>query len=277
MSAPPPQKRRRVTGFISPIPPLSPETTIEVQQHETCAASDLLARAAHILRVEAQALSHVTTLYETHAAAREGLVEAVAAILGAHRNGFKTIVCGVGKSAYIGQKLVATMKSLSIGASFMHAAEAAHGDLGDIRSQDLVLFVTYSGKTPELLNILPHIPVGVQLMAITSHLESSTCALLADRENGILLPAPIPQSEEDSFGVCAPTTSTTVALAVSDMLALTIADELHRDKKNAVFKSNHPGDAIGISHRQSEALKKQETVISVVELPSPTISAESED
>lgn len=96
-------------------------------------STSILDRATRVLSIEATALSHVTRLYQTDPHAREGLLEAVECITRSQAAGGKVIVCGVGKSGLVGRKTVATLKSLSIAASFMHAAEAAHGDLGDIR------------------------------------------------------------------------------------------------------------------------------------------------
>ena len=95
--------------------------------------SRTLDRATHVLATEATALASIAELYRTNASAQDGLLDAVDAIVDCRDKAGKLIVCGVGKSAYIGQKLVATCKSLGVGASFMHACEAAHGDLGDIR------------------------------------------------------------------------------------------------------------------------------------------------
>lgn len=92
-----------------------------------------LATATRVLLVEAQALSHICRHYETDPEARDGLVRAVDRIVASQEAGGKVIVCGVGKSGLVGRKTVATMKSMGIASSFMHAAEAAHGDLGDIR------------------------------------------------------------------------------------------------------------------------------------------------
>ena len=118
-------------------------------------------------------------------------------------------------------------------------------DLLTTYENDAILFITFSGTTSELLNLAPHIPDAVPFMAITAHTALKTCPLLADRPDAILLPAPIPQSEESTFGVSAPTTSTTVAIAVGDMLAITAADRIHQDESGRVFKRNHPGGAIG--------------------------------
>jgi D-arabinose 5-phosphate isomerase GutQ len=107
---------------------VTPPSTIH-DPESTC----ILERATRVLSIEATALSHVTRLYQTDPHAREGLLGAVECITRSQAAGGKIIVCGVGKSGLVGRKTVATLKSLSIAASFMHAAEAAHGDLGDIR------------------------------------------------------------------------------------------------------------------------------------------------
>lgn len=118
--SPRPCKRQR----SMPTPPV-----IAHEQEET----SILAKATRVLLVEAQALSHICRHYETDPEARSGLVRAVDCIVESQAAGGKVIICGVGKSGLVGRKTVATMKSMGIAASFLHAAEAAHGDLGDIR------------------------------------------------------------------------------------------------------------------------------------------------
>jgi D-arabinose 5-phosphate isomerase GutQ len=86
-----------------------------------------------VLSTAATALSQVTLLYQSDQDARDGLLQAVETITDACEAGGKVIICGVGKSGLVGRKTVATMKSFGIACSFMHAAEALHGDLGDIR------------------------------------------------------------------------------------------------------------------------------------------------
>ena len=269
-----PAKRQRTSGYISP--PLGAECAVQPLARNRD-ESRRMSKAVNVLKVEAEALAQVAILYETDDTARNGLGSAVDRILDAQHYGGKLIVCGVGKSAYIGSKLVATCKSLGIRASFLHAAEAAHGDLGDIRSEDVLLFVSFSGRTPELLNLLPHIPESTCVIAMSSSPTREECQLLGEHEESILLPTPIHEKEEATFGVCAPTTSTTVTLAVADMLALTIADELHSGKTKEVFKRNHPGGAIGLKNRASNPVEVPVSDVSPVELPSPSISDESED
>lgn len=147
---------------------------------------------------------------------------------------------------------------------------------------DVLFFISYSGKTPELLNLLPHLPRQLQIVALTSQSKASECPLLKEHENGILLPAPLFELEEVSFGVSAPTTSTTVQIAIGDMLALTVADQLH-ENKGKTFKKNHPGGAIGAVTRESaksiaDARQQPVAPLEVVplELPSPSLSAQSD-
>ena len=119
-------KRKRAMPITPPASPDDPES------------SRVLDRAVHVLSTEAAALSSVSRLYQTDLTARSGLLRAVECVVKANEARGKLIICGVGKSGYVGMKIVATMKSLGIGSSFLHAAEAMHGDLGDIRSVSFV-------------------------------------------------------------------------------------------------------------------------------------------
>ncbi|KAF1831627.1 SIS domain-containing protein [Decorospora gaudefroyi] len=240
-------KRKRAGSDTQPLTP--PLTATDVE------GTRLLSRAVNVLSTAATALSQVTILYQSDPIAQDGLLQAVEVIQKSNEAGGKLIICGVGKSGLVGRKMVATMKSLGIASSFMHAAEALHGDLGDIRRNDTVMFISYSGKTAELMALLDHIPSYTPILAITSHTKRSDCPLLEGRPNAVLLPAPIHELEEISFGVCAPTTSTTVTIAVGDMLALTVAEALYEEETKAVFRKNHPGGAIGAKSRRIEVEK----------------------
>jgi D-arabinose 5-phosphate isomerase GutQ len=116
---------------------------------------------------------------------------------------------------------------------------------------DAILFITFSGRTAEILNVLPHVPLDVPVIVLTSHTSEATCALLDQRPDTILLPGPIHESEEASFGVSAPTTSTTVAIAIGDMLAITAADKYHEGRTKQIFHRNHPGGAIGVKAKEA--------------------------
>ncbi|KAA8914271.1 hypothetical protein FN846DRAFT_896992 [Sphaerosporella brunnea] len=211
----------------------------------------ILSTASHVLSTEAAALSCISQLYATDPLCRSGFVHAVEALVESQERGGQAHVIGVGKSGKIGDKLVASMNSLGIVSSFLSPVDALHGDLGKIRKNDVLLLITFSGKTPELLQLLPHLPAQLPLIVLTSHTSYHTCPLIRDHKNAILLPTPIPESEVDSFGVAAPTTSTTVALALGDALTLVAADALHGGSglgSREVFRRNHPGGAIGIAN-----------------------------
>jgi D-arabinose 5-phosphate isomerase GutQ len=90
---------------------------------------------------------------------------------------------------------------------------------------------------------------------MTSHKRAADCPLLQSHPDTVLLPAPIHELEDVSFGVCAPTTSTTVTIAVGDMLALTVAESMHEREEQGVkevFRRNHPGGSIGVNARKIE-------------------------
>lgn len=189
-------------------------------------------------------MSHLTRLYETDPVARSGFYASVEAITRFKGEKGKLVICGIGKSGHIAKKLVATMNSLKIHSTYLHPTEALHGDLGKVSKHDTILLITFSGKTPELLSLLPHFDANLPMIVMTSHTHPSSCEIIKHRPSAILLPAPIHKSETDSFGFNAPTTSTTMALALGDALAVVISNELHINVQ-AVFSSNHPGGAIG--------------------------------
>ncbi|CAK7273013.1 hypothetical protein SEPCBS57363_005440 [Sporothrix epigloea] len=245
-------------------------------------AAARLAGAVHVLATEATALQSVAQLYATSPSARDGFHQAVDAIVQTQtaRPRGKLVVVGVGKSGHIARKLVATFNSLAVPASFLHPTEALHGDLGHIQPHDALLFITYSGKTQELVTLLPHVDPSLPLIILTSHVNAKTCELIRQRNElatnagvnrcgpdgtplaaAILLPAPIPVEEKVSFGVAAPTASTTTALAVGDALAIVTSKELHPSTE-AVFRRNHPGGAIGDAFRRTSvaALPQNNTI-----------------
>jgi arabinose-5-phosphate isomerase len=146
-------------------------------------------------------------------------------------------VTGIGKSGHIARKLAATLASTGTPAFFVHAAEAGHGDLGMITPDDVVLLLSNSGETDELLVLLPHLKrQGARLIALTGN-EQSSLAQAAD----IHLDASV-DSEACPLGL-APTASTTAALALGDALALTVLDA--RGFSVEDFARSHPGGTLG--------------------------------
>ena len=149
----------------------------------------------------------------------------------------KLIVTGVGKSGLIGGKIAATLASTGTPSFFIHPTEALHGDLGMIGKEDTVLAISYSGESEELIKILPHIKrFEVPLIAMTGD-KNSTLAKYADVVLNIKV-----EKEACPLNV-APTSSTTLTLALGDALAVCLMKKRNFTKEN--FASFHPGGSLG--------------------------------
>ncbi|MBL0926442.1 MAG: KpsF/GutQ family sugar-phosphate isomerase [Phycisphaerales bacterium] len=155
------------------------------------------------------------------------------------------LVSGLGKSGLIGQKISATLASLAVPSHFVHPAEAAHGDLGRIRSADCLLLLSNSGETDEVVNLaLLCKPEGVPIVAITGDDHAAPRSTLARLATVTLALGPLTEAAEAVPGAAlAPTCSTTAALAMGDALALALA---HRRAFTADdFARRHPGGNLG--------------------------------
>lgn len=154
-----------------------------------------------------------------------------------HNSKERVIITGIGKSGVIAMKIVATMNSTGTPAVFMHAAEAIHGDLGIIQENDLVICISKSGNSKEIKELVPHINRrGNTLIGMTGEKDS----FLAKKSNYLLL---TPVKKEACPNDLAPTTSTTVQLAMGDALAMCLLDL--NDFKANDFAQFHPGGALG--------------------------------
>ena len=149
----------------------------------------------------------------------------------------RVVVMGMGKSGHIGRKTAATLASTGTPAMFVHPAEASHGDLGMVKPVDLVLAISNSGESDELMAILPVLKrLGVPLIAMTGHV-ASTLAKYAD----VVLDSGV--DKEACPLNLAPTASTTAQLALGDALAVALLDA--RGFKAEDFARSHPGGALG--------------------------------
>lgn len=149
----------------------------------------------------------------------------------------KLIVVGIGKSAHVANKIVATLNSTGTPSQFLHAAEAIHGDLGVIQKQDVVLCISYSGNSAEIVNILPFLKeYSAALIAMTGNTESKL-AKAAD----IILNTHV--DKEACPNKLAPTSSTTVQMALGDALAVCLMEM--KDFKEIDFAKFHPGGSLG--------------------------------
>lgn len=184
--------------------------------------------ARDVLRIEAEAVSALITRID------ENFLRAVQLILDSHG---RVIVSGVGKSGHIGRKIAATMASTGTPAYFMHPAEAAHGDLGMLHPDDVLIALSNSGASEELLVIVPAIKrQGAKLIAMTGK-DNSPLAQLADvhLNTGV--------KEEACPLNLAPTASTTATLAMGDALAVALLDARGFGPED--FARSHPGGSLG--------------------------------
>ncbi len=149
----------------------------------------------------------------------------------------RVIVTGMGKSGHIAGKIAATLASTGTPSFFMHAAEASHGDIGMITREDVLLAISNSGETAEVLLLLPHASrLGVPLIAITGNPKSSLA-----RAAGAHLDVSV--AEEACPLNLAPTASTTATLAIGDALAVSLLEA--RGFTTQDFARSHPGGALG--------------------------------
>ncbi len=149
----------------------------------------------------------------------------------------KLIVTGVGKSGLVGTKIAATLASTGTSSFFLHPTEAMHGDLGMIGKDDIVLGISYSGESEELVQILPHLKrFNIPLIAMARN-EKSTLATYSDVFININV------DKEACPLDTAPTSSTTLTMAMGDALAVCLMKK--RDFKKEDFASFHPGGSLG--------------------------------
>src|SRR5512139_3472625 len=187
-----------------------------------------LALARDVLDTEARAIATLGTRLGT------AFVAAVGMVLNCRG---RVVVSGIGKSGHIARKLAATLASTGTPAFFVHPAEASHGDLGMITPDDVVIMLSNSGETDELVLLAPHLRrEGAHLVAITGN-EQSSLAQSAD----VHLDAAV-DTEACPLGL-APTASTTAALALGDALALALLDA--RGFSVEDFARSHPGGSLG--------------------------------
>ncbi len=191
---------------------------------------------------EQQILSVARRTVEIEQKAIAGLLDSLdsafaKAVQHVHTSKGRVIITGIGKSAIIAQKIVATLNSTGTPAIFMHAADAIHGDLGNIQRDDVVICISKSGNTPEIKVLVPLIKnFENKLIAITSNKDS-----FLGKEADFILFAPI--EEEACPNGLAPTTSTTAQLVIGDAFAICLLELKGFTDRD--FARYHPGGALG--------------------------------
>ena len=189
---------------------------------------DVTALGRRVLHLEAQALS------ETERRLGPSFAAAVQTIA---RSTGRVIVAGVGKSGLIGRKIAATLTSTGTPAAFLHPVDSVHGDLGIVGRDDIAILISKSGESDELLGLLEHLKgLGVGIIAITGEGESSLARLADLWLDGWV-------QEEACPHDLAPTTSTTVALALGDALAVALLEV--KGFRREDFARLHPGGSLG--------------------------------
>lgn len=149
----------------------------------------------------------------------------------------KVIVTGMGKPGHIGEKIAATFSSLGTSSFYLHPGEAMHGDLGMVSENDLVIAISYSGESDEIVHILPNIKlIGATLVGLTANADS-TLARVSD------IVQILPKFEEACYLGLAPTSSTTVELCYGDALAV-VASAIY-GFKDPDFGKFHPAGSLG--------------------------------
>ncbi|KWN23486.1 arabinose-5-phosphate isomerase [Burkholderia territorii] len=187
-----------------------------------------LALARDVLDIEADAVRALRDQLDGD------FVQAVALLLGCRG---RVVVSGIGKSGHIARKIAATLASTGTPAFFVHPAEASHGDLGMVTSDDVFIGISYSGESEELVAILPLVKrIGAKLIAITGRADSSLGTLADVNLNAAVSKEACPLN-------LAPTASTTAALALGDALAVAVLDA--RGFGSEDFARSHPGGALG--------------------------------
>ncbi len=188
----------------------------------------IISVAKKTIETESKAILYLSELVN------EEFAQAVDYIYNSHG---RVIVTGIGKSANIATKIVATLNSTGTPAIFMHAADAIHGDLGTIQQSDTVICISKSGNTPEIKVLVPLIKaIGNKLMAITSNRDS-----FLGQQADFVLHAYV--EKEACPNNLAPTTSTTAQLVIGDALAMSLLDL--RGFSSRDFAKFHPGGSLG--------------------------------
>jgi arabinose-5-phosphate isomerase len=192
-----------------------------------------LKRAREVFDIELAALRAVRGRLD------DSFDRAVELIVEALRGRAKLIVVGIGKSGHVGRKLAATLTSTGSPSVVLDTVDALHGDLGVVSDGDVVLALSYSGESEELLNLMPALKrFGVRVIAITGGVKSSL-----SRHSDVVLNARVPR-EACPFNL-APTASTTAMLVLGDALAMAVLEA--RGFRRSDFARYHPSGAIGRS------------------------------
>ena len=189
---------------------------------------EILRHAREVIRIEAEAVQGLLERLD------DSFVRAVELLLACPG---RVVVTGIGKSGLVGRKIVATLTSTGTPAIFLHPVEGLHGDLGMVTPQDVLLAISNSGETAEIIGLLPIVKkIGVKIIGLTGGLTSTLA-----QNSHIVLDVGV-EREACPLGL-APTSSTTVTLVIGDALAVALMRQRNFDEKD--FALFHPGGSLG--------------------------------
>ena len=189
---------------------------------------DAIRRAKEVLKIEAQSILRLIDKIDNNFSRAVDLI---------YKSKGRVIITGIGKSGLIGHKIVATLTSTGTQAIFLHPVEGIHGDLGIVTKEDIVLAISNSGETRELMPIISSVRhIGAPVIAFTGDMSSSLA-----KTSDIAIDVSV-EKEACPFGL-APTSSSTAALAMGDALAIALIDK--REFREKDFYKFHPGGSLG--------------------------------
>ena len=189
---------------------------------------DAIKRAKEVLKIEAQSILRLIDKLDNNFSCAVDLI---------YKSKGRVIITGIGKSGLIGHKIVATLTSTGTQAIFLHPVEGIHGDLGIVTKEDILLAISNSGETRELMPIISSVRhIGAPVIAFTGDMSSSLAKI-----SDIAIDVSV-EKEACPFGL-APTSSSTAALAMGDALAIALIDK--REFREKDFYKFHPGGSLG--------------------------------
>ena len=189
---------------------------------------NVIKRATEVLKIEAQSILHLIDKIDSNFSRAVDLI---------YKSKGRVIITGIGKSGLIGRKIVATLTSTGTQALFLHPVEGIHGDLGIVTKEDILLAISNSGETRELMPVINSVrQIGATIIAFTGDKSSSLA-----RSSNIVIDVSV-EKEACPFGLT-PTSSSTATLAMGDALAIALIDK--RKFKEKDFYKFHPGGSLG--------------------------------
>jgi len=189
---------------------------------------EILRHAREVIQIEAEAVQGLLDRLD------ENFVRAVKMMLACRG---RVVVTGIGKSGLVGRKIVATLTSTGTPAIFLHPVEGLHGDLGMVTAQDVLMAISNSGETAEIINLLPSVKkIGAKIISLTGGLTSTLA-----RDSQIVIDVGV-EREACPLGL-APTSSTTATLVIGDALAVALMRQRKFGEKD--YALLHPGGSLG--------------------------------